>query len=114
MAYKMGLLLSSVFMMAVFMFAGDLIGISEVHSYIDSIALNVAFKIASDGLISEKTRDYVSSTGATLYIVTTLNPSFGDIVKFKVSKNYKPLIIEEGEIVISVTRSTVVGYYTGI
>ncbi len=111
MAYKLGLLLSFVFMMSVMLFAGDLLCVSQIHSALDSIALTVSYRVAKEGMVSDETKDFVRNSGAEFIPVTSGTPSLGETYEFIIAKRYKPIIMSKNETVISVKRSTVIGFY---
>lgn len=111
MGYNLGLLLSMTFMMAVMLLSGDLVNMSQVHSFLDSIALTVSYKIQNEGVLSDSTKSFVIEHGANITVLNTETPSFGEVLKFKIYKNYQPMIIASGILTISVTRSALVGYY---
>lgn len=111
MAYKLGLMLSMGLMMAVLLLSGDLMTLTEVHSMLDAISLTVSYKIQSEGTISQATYKFVEDQGATLIPLNTQTPSFGDIVEYKICKQYQPMILSYDIIEVCVSRSAVVGYY---
>ena len=110
MSYKLGLLLSLVFLVVVFLFAGDMLCISAIRSDLDSIALTVSYRISMDGKVSDETKKWVDQCGAKLTL-PYLAPRIGDIYSFEVSREYKPIIISSKAMTITVKRSTIVGYY---
>ena len=110
MSYKLGLLLSLVFLVVVFLFAGDMLCISAIRSDLDSIALTVSYRVSMDGKVSDETRKWVYENGATITI-PYYAPRIGDIYTFEVSRQYKPIIISSEAMTITVKRSTIVGYY---
>ena len=112
MSYKLGLMLSLVFLMCVFMMAGDMFCVAAIHSDLDSISLTVSYLISRDGWVSESTREFAEDSGATLHLPSAA-PRIGDTYTFEVSKEYSPIIISRDPIVVTVKRSTVVGYYQG-
>lgn len=110
MSYKLGLMLSLVFLMSVFLMAGDMFCVSAIHNDLDSIALTVSYLVSRDGYVSDATRQFVEDSGADLTLPSE-SPRIGDIYSFEVSKSYTPIIISREAIVITVKRTTVVGYY---
>ena len=111
MGYKLGLLLSSVFMMMVLLMAGDLFCISLIHSSLDSLSLTIAYRISYEGYISEETNKLAKEAGATLVVPASSSFRIGDVLEFSLNKSYKPLIISKNTIEMSLKRTTVVGYY---
>lgn len=111
MAYKLGILLSLVFMMSVMLFAGDLLCISQIRSALDAIALTVSYRIAKEGRISEETKRFVVESGGIFIPVSPGIPALGETYVFKIAKKYRPIILSKTETVITVKRSTVIGFY---
>ena len=66
MAYKLGLMLSMVFLMAVMLLGGDIIAVSSIHSSLDALALVVSRNIGKEGCVSENTLFLVQEHQATL------------------------------------------------
>ncbi len=110
MSYKLGLLLSLIFLVVVFLFAGDMLCISAIRSDLDSIALTVSYRISMDGKVTDATRKWIDQCGATLKVPYQA-PRIGDIYTFELSRAYKPIIISSEAMTITVKRSTIVGYY---
>ena len=113
MSYKLGLLLSLVFLMAVFLFSGDMLCISAIRSDLDSIALTLSYRISLDGRVSEETKQWVKDCGANLSLPLQ-SPRIGDTYSFQVYKDYQPIIISSEAMRITVKRSTIVGYYQSL
>lgn len=111
MGYKLGLLLSSVFMMMVLLLAGDLFCVSLIHSSLDSLSLTIAYRISYEGYVSTETNKLVEEAGASLAIPSSSSFRIGDVLEFSLTKSYKPLIISKNAIEICLKRTTVVGYY---
>ena len=114
MGYKLGLLLSSVFMMMVLLFGGDLFCITTIRSSLDSLSLIVSYRIGIDGYVSDKTKNLVKESGASLIVYSSNIPRLGDTLEYGLFKEYKPLVISKNTIDISIKRSAIVGYYTTI
>ncbi|MBE6135214.1 MAG: hypothetical protein E7179_04315 [Erysipelotrichaceae bacterium] len=111
MAYKLGLLLSIAFMMAVILLVGDMALLSGVRGELDALSLTVSYRIAYEGRLSEGTKGLVSSYGAEIELETKGALRIGDVATFSVYKTYTPFVLGKGPMTITVRRSTVVGYY---
>ena len=113
MAYKLELLLSSVFMMAVLLLSGDLINIHIIKSSLDALGTTVGYRISREGMISEGTLQLVELNGASFALADGQKTSFaiGDTVIYRVSRDYYPFIIKKETMHLGVWRSAVVGYY---
>ena len=59
MSYKIGLILSMVFVAMFFLFGADLISIQSVYSSLDSKANNISYLISRSGVIDEEFINYV-------------------------------------------------------
>lgn len=111
MASKLGFLLSTIFFVFVFLMAGDMLCISQIRSGLDSLAVTVGYRIAKEGTLSKDTRGMVADFGATIKSKTVGAPAIGDTYTFTLTKEYNPLIISQNTMVITVTHSTIVGFY---
>ena len=111
MSSKLGLLLSTVFLMAVFLMGADLTLLNATFQQVDGIAMVVAHRISMDGGLQAATVEYVKSQGATFTAITEGAPAIGDTYTFAVERSYAPLILKKSPIEIRVTRSCVVGFY---
>ncbi len=111
MAYKLGLMLSIVFVMSVMLLGGDIIGISSIHSSLDALALVVARSIGKEGKVSSSTYQLVKSHGAKILYDTLKTPAVGEKLTFTLYKNYQTFVISKDPLKITVKRTVIVGYY---
>ena len=112
MGYKMGFILSLIFVIQIFLLGADILCVQVLYSELDSIALSAGYMIANDAGISQETADFVYETiGGTIACTKDCSPRFGDTLVYEVAVRYDPLIMQEGNMDIVVTRSTVIGYY---
>ena len=111
MSYKLGLLLSLVYMISTLLVGGDIFCLIAIHNNLDAIALTVSYRIGIDGYVSEQTIDWIHNEGAEYYAVTETTPRIGDTFVFEIYKDYEPIIIKKSTMRIAVRRSTVVGFY---
>ena len=111
MASKLGILLSSVFMIFVLLTVGDLMCISTIRSGLDALSVTIGYRIAKDGYYSDEARKIIVKYGATYKPITKSAPRVGDTYEFALSKDYTPLFMSKNTMVITVTHATVVGFY---
>ena len=111
MSYKLGLLLSVVYMISTLLLGGDIFCLIAIHNNLDAIALTVSYRISIEGYVSQSTLDWIHNEGADYYAVTTNTPRIGDTFVFEIYKDYEPIIIKKSTMRIAVRRSTVVGFY---
>lgn len=110
MSYKLGLLLSMLFLMSVLLLSGDLVCISANLSELDSIALTAAYQISINGRIDETTIAFVEKQNASIKSLSGDTLSLGSTMVFRVYREYQPLIISKDTMTLNVQRSTVVGF----
>lgn len=112
MSYKIGLLLSLVFVTMFFLFGADLISIQGVYGMLDAKANNISYLISRTGLIDEDFKNYVQVTYAVDFdCPLNLSPKFGEEIIYTISTRYRPMIIDKKEMTIAISRMTVVGFY---
>lgn len=112
MSYKMGLLLSLTFVIQLFVFACDMISIQFIHSNLDAKAVTIGYLIAERGLIDDSFISSIESRyNITFACESNCTPRFGDVLEYKISMTYDPLIISGETMTIYIKRSTVIGYY---
>ena len=113
MSYKLGLLLSMVFLMSVLLLVGDMTNLALVKNGLDSVALTISYRIAMDGYLSKQCETLASTYSAKVaYEEGELSTHrIGDTVRFVVYRDYSPLILSKDTLTVAVHRSAVVGYY---
>ena len=112
MSYKVGLMLSMVFVALFFLFGADLITLESVYSTLDAKANNISYLISRTGVIDDAFIDYVEESYAVTFECNkNTSPTFGEKVIYKISTSYRPLIISKSEMTISIQRMTIVGFY---
>ncbi len=114
MSYKMGLLLSVVFLMSVFLFGADLLILNATYQTLDAIAMYVGNRVSYDGWLSPATKEYVVKQGATLTLESSSTPAVGETFTFAVQKTYTPIIMKKSPFNVRVVRSCIVGFYRPI
>ena len=112
MSYKIGLILSMIFVALFFIFGADLLTLESVYSSLDSKANNISYIISRNGTIDEEFINYVEST----FLVTfdcpkNQSPTFGEKIIYQISTTYHPLVISKREMTINIKRMTIVGFY---
>lgn len=112
MASKIGTILSMIFVLLLFLFASDFMCLQYLYSDLDSKALSVSYQIAQNQIIDSA---FIKNIEKTYNVIFTYsgpsNPSYGEIVDFKISKSFKPIILSTSEMMVNVNRTAVIGYY---
>ena len=111
MSYKLAMLLSTVFLVSVFLLGGDLCLINATYQTLDAMSLTVNQRISREGQISQDTLSFVENNGANFVSVTSRTPAIGETYVYRLEKEYQPLVIKKSTMKIAVTRSCVVGFY---
>ncbi len=112
MSSNLSFLLSLVFVISMFVYAGDLCNMQTTYAQVDSIAITAGKMITKSWGITSEIIMTVRNQGA--YIVPTnsktYTPAEGDIFSFQVYKNYKTYSFNQSVKKISINRSVVLGY----
>ena len=112
MSYKIGLLLSMVFVSLCFLFGADLITIQSVYSTLDAKANNISYLISRAGVVDQSFIDNVQSAyHVKLECPIILSPTFGEEIAYTISTEYSPMVIAKEKMIIAISRVTVVGFY---
>ena len=112
MSYKIGLLLSMIFVALFFVFGADLISLQSAFSTLDAKANNITYIISRNGVIDQNFIDYIETTFKVDFnCEINLAPTFGEKITYEISSKYSPLVISKEEITIVVKRMTIVGFY---
>lgn len=112
MAYKLGLLLSMVFVMQLFVFAGDMMSLQAIYTNLDAVSVVAGNLISTRGQIDDEIRYIVASqSGGIITSQATEAPKFGSVYAFEISRDFDPWVISNKPIRVSVKRSVVIGYY---
>ena len=81
-------------------------------SDLDSTAITIGYLMAQNKVIDSSFKnDIENQFNVSLIYEGPVYPSYGQIVDFKISKSFDPIIISNEEMIINVKRSTVIGYY---
>ena len=112
MSYKIGLILSMIFVALFFIFGADLLTLESVYSSLDSKANNISYLISRNGTIDDEFINYVENTFfVTFDCPKNQSPTFGEKIIYQISTTYHPLVISKEEMTISIKRMTIVGFY---
>lgn len=112
MSYKISFILSMVFVVMYFMFAGDMISLQFIYSDLDAKSVTISYLISENGTIDDNFIHYVEEKYEVDFVsVDNENPLFGDEVTYVIAKTYKPLMMSKEVMTVSIKRTTVIGYY---
>lgn len=112
MSYKIGLILSMVFVVAFLLLGGDMLCLSAAYSSLDSNSISIGYLIAKSGRVDTEYLSYLEgSFNVTFLSISPSDANSGDVVEFTIYRMYDPLIISTGELRLTASRTTVIGYY---
>lgn len=112
MSYKIGLILSMVFVALFFLFGADLISLQSAFSMLDAKANNISYIISRSGEIDEEFISYIENTfNVNFECEINHAPAFGEKIVYQISTSYSPLVISQEEMIIAIKRMTIVGFY---
>ena len=112
MSYKVSFILSMVFVVMYFMFAGDMISLQFIYSDLDAKSVTISYLISENGTIDDDFIHYVEEKYEIDFVsIDNENPLFGDEVTYVIAKIYKPLMMSKEVMTVSIKRTTVIGYY---
>ena len=112
MSYKVGLVLSMIFVSLFFLFGADLLTLESVYSSLDAKANNISYLISRTGVIDQDFIMYIQDTFRVVMICAEDQaPAFGDKIVYQISTTFHPLIISKDEMTISIQRMTIIGFY---
>lgn len=112
MSYKMGFILSLIFVIQIFLLGSDILCVQVIYSELDAVALSAQYMIANDAGLTAATAEFVESTiGGTITCTANCSPRFGDALVFEIAVTYDPLIMASEPMTLVVQRSAVIGYY---
>ena len=112
MSYKIGLLLSMIFVALFFVFGADLISLQSAYSMLDAKANNISYIISRNGVIDTDFKYYIETT-FNVEFICDINPApeFCEKIFYEIKTTYSPLIISDEEMTLSVKRMTIIGFY---
>ena len=112
MSYKIGLVLSMVFVMMFLLLGGDMFCLSAAYSALDSNSISIGYLIAKSGRVDSEYLSYLEGSFNVHFLsISPEDANQGDVVRFTIYRNYDPLIISTTVIRLTASRTTVIGYY---
>ena len=112
MGSNIGTLLSMVFVVLFFVFGVDIMSLQGVYTKLDQVAVTFGYVISKAGNINENTiNEYCEKYDVEFMCISSCNPKVGDIVDYRLSTYYVPLVISKDTMKVTIERSTVIGIY---
>ena len=110
MVSKLGFLLSLFFVIEVVAYTGDMCAINGIYTKLDAISVTAAYQISLQQGLTQKIIDFVYRESGATIVAIDQNVAFGETMRFKIYREYLALIMSKEPLVITVTRSAVIGY----
>ncbi len=112
MSYKVGLILSTVFIVLFFLLGMDMLTIQFAFSDLDSKSTAIAYSIAEHGLIDEDFKSFIEQKyNVEMSNISNQYPLFGEEVDYTLSRSVKTMLVSNGNMNISIKRSAIIGYF---
>ena len=112
MSSKVSLILSMIFVVMFFLFATDMISLQFAYSNLDATSITISHLISENLSVNQQlVNDIETKFNVDFTLLNEEEPLFGDVVNFVISKEYQSIIISNNTMLLSVKRSSVLGYY---
>lgn len=113
MSYKLGFLLSISFVLMFFLLGVDLFSIQYAYGDLDAKSISISYRISQHGTLdAEFVASIENSYNVEFECLSNCSPMFGDIVEYRLSSSINTLVISNHHLTISLSRSTVIGFYS--
>lgn len=111
MSNLLGLLLSFVLIFPTILYGVDLFAVNSIKIALESRATTIGYQISKQGGLRESLVEELNEQNMIISCVDDCTYiSVGEKITFQLTKYYTPIIISQEKLVISVTRTTIVGY----
>lgn len=104
-------LFGTMLILPIILFGVDLYGISATKTYLEARATTLSYQISKEGGVRASLINELASEDIEINCFGTCQiVSSGQVIKFEISKIYTPIIMNENNFIITVTRTVMVGY----
>lgn len=112
MSSKLGLILSTVFVVFAFLVGCDLITLQYIYSDLDAKSVNITYLISKNPTIDAEFHSLIEQKFNVKFDCDFYGvPSFGEEINYKISHSFEPLMVFSESITVSISRMSIVGYY---
>ena len=112
MSYKVGLILSTVFIALFFCFGIDLLTIQFTYSDLEAKSTSISYQISKHGSLDSTFVETLMQRYKIQFVCNSnCSPLFGDVVNYTISKQIETIVISEGPMTISLNREAIIGYF---
>ena len=111
MGSKIATIISLLFVVIFIILGADIMSIQYIYSDLDSKSVNISYIISKNGM-NDNVISYIEDKyEITFTCLSNCQAEVGDIIDFKISKEYDPIILSSDNLTIFVKRQAVIGYY---
>ena len=112
MSSKLGVFLSSLFVIVAFLFSFDIINVQFLYADLDAKSVNITYLISRAPKLD---RFFWQDISERYDVIISCNKNgattFGEEIDYEVSKSFRPLIMSKENIDVSIKRTAIVGYF---
>jgi len=112
MSSKMGVFLSSIFIIVAFLFSFDIINVQYIYADLDAKSVNITYLISRAPKLD---RFFWADINERYDVIVGCNKTgattFGEEIDFELSKTFQPLIMSNESMTVSIKRTAIVGYF---
>ena len=112
MSSKLGVFLSSLFVIVAFLFSFDIINVQFLYADLDAKSVNITYLISRAPKLD---RVFWSDVGERYGVTISCNKNgattFGEEIDFELSDSFHPLIMSKENVTVSIKRTAIVGYF---
>lgn len=112
MSSKISLIFSMIFVALFFLFAGDMVSLQFAYSNLDATSITISHIISESVSVNDALINKIENKfNVDFTLLNEEEPLFGDVVDFIISREYKSIVLSDNVMLLSVKRSSVLGYY---
>ena len=112
MSSKLGLILSSIFVIIAFLFSFDVINIQFIYSDLDAKSVNITYLISrAPELDRQFWKGIYERYDVNIHCDKEGSTAFGEEINYELLQQFKPLIMSNENMTISIKRTAIVGYF---
>ena len=112
MSSKLGVMLSSLFIIVAFLFSFDIINVQFLYADLDAKSVNITYLISRSPKLD---RVFWTDVSERYHVLISCNKygatTFGEEIDYELSTSFKPFIMSQENVEVSIKRTAIVGYF---
>ena len=112
MSSKLGVFLSSLFIIVAFLFSFDIINVQYLYADLDAKSVNITYLISRSAKLD---RFFWTDVGERYHVEIACNKNgattFGEEIDYELFASFHPLIMSNENVTVSIKRTAIVGYF---